>query len=111
MKAPFSCPNNSEAISSRGIAAQFTLMNARVLRSDRRWMARATSSLPVPVSPVMSTVESLRATLETRESTALQSSRCSNNLFEHRGLIDFFAQCDVLVLQPLFSSLAVFNVG
>src|SRR6266404_114004 len=32
-------------------------------------MARATSSFPVPVSPVMSTVESLRATFDTRAST------------------------------------------
>ncbi len=63
MKAPFSWPNNSEAISSRGIAEQFTLTNAREARFDRRWMARATSSLPVPVSPVMRTVESLGATL------------------------------------------------
>src|SRR5260221_8826794 len=36
-------------------------------------MARATSSLPVPVSPVMRTVESLGATLEMRESTACKA--------------------------------------
>ena len=41
--------------------------------THRRWMARATSSLPVPVSPVMRTVESLGATLEMRESTACKS--------------------------------------
>jgi hypothetical protein len=52
------------------MAAQFTLTNARELRWDSRWMARATSSLPVPVSPVMRTVESLGATFEMRESRA-----------------------------------------
>ena len=37
---------------------------------DRLWIARAISSLPVPVSPVIRTVESVGATLDTRESTA-----------------------------------------
>src|SRR5437899_10789580 len=37
-------------------------------------MARATSSFPVPVSPVMRTVESVGATLATRESTACRAS-------------------------------------
>src|SRR5258708_4326392 len=36
-------------------------------------MAPATSSLPVPVSPVMRTVESLGATLEMRDSTAFKA--------------------------------------
>jgi hypothetical protein len=31
-------------------------MNGRARRGDRRWMPRATSSLPVPLSPSMSTV-------------------------------------------------------
>ena len=68
MKAPFSWPNDSEAIRSLGIAAQFTPTNGRDLRSDLRWIARATSSLPVPVSPITSTVESLGAALEIRDS-------------------------------------------
>src|SRR5271170_7640754 len=51
------------------MAAQFTLTKEREERRDRRWIARATSSLPVPVSPVISTVASVGATLNTREST------------------------------------------
>src|SRR5436190_7553654 len=43
----------------RGIAAQFTRMKARPARCDFLWMARAISSLPLPVSPLMSTVESV----------------------------------------------------
>ena len=73
VKAPFSCPKSSEAIKARGIAAQLTAMNARAERLERRWMARAMSSLPVPVSPVMSTVESLLATLDTRANTAVSA--------------------------------------
>jgi len=56
VKEPFSCPNNSEAIKSRGMAAQLTLTRAREERRDCRWIARAISSLPVPVSPVTKTV-------------------------------------------------------
>jgi hypothetical protein len=69
VNAPFSWPKSSDAMSSRGIAAQLTLTKAPDARADRRWIARATSSLPVPVSPVISTVESLRATFATRAST------------------------------------------
>src|SRR6267143_888165 len=69
VKEPFSWPNNSEAIKSRGIAAQLTLTKARDERRDLRWIARATSSLPVPVSPVTITVASVGATLDTSEST------------------------------------------
>jgi len=45
----------------------------REARSDLRCMARATSCLPVPVSPVMRTVESLGATLEMRERTLFKA--------------------------------------
>src|SRR5271156_1850267 len=69
VKEPFSWPNNSEAIKSRGMAAQFTLTKECEERRDRRWIARATSSLPVPVSPVISTVAAVGATFDTREST------------------------------------------
>jgi hypothetical protein len=37
------------------MAAQLTSTKGLSLRFDRLWMARATSSLPVPFSPVMST--------------------------------------------------------
>ena len=56
-------------MSEEGIAAQLTLTKARAARFDRLWIARAMSSFPVPVSPVMSTVESIGATFETCDST------------------------------------------
>ena len=62
-------------MSDAGRAAQLTATRARWARGERRWMARATSSLPVPVSPVMSTVASVAATLSTRD-------RVSRNAFE-----------------------------
>src|ERR1700722_11532835 len=51
------------------MAAQFTLTKAREERRECRWIALAISSLPVPVSPVISTVASVGATLDTRENT------------------------------------------
>ena len=42
-----------------GIAAQLTATNGPAARRPWRWIARATTSLPVPVSPVISTVASL----------------------------------------------------
>src|SRR5215831_11732356 len=50
-------------------AAQFTLMKGPRARGDRRWMARASSSLPVPVSPVIKTVASVAATCSIVSST------------------------------------------
>ena len=55
VNAPFSWPNSSLSISSDGIAAQLTFTNGPLARLERSWMARATSSLPVPFSPVIST--------------------------------------------------------
>ena len=56
VNAPFSWPNSSDSISVSGMAATLTATNGCALRSLRWWMARATSSLPVPLSPVISTV-------------------------------------------------------
>lgn len=67
---PFSWPNSSDARSDGWIAPQFTLTSGREARCDRRWMERATSSFPVPVSPTMSTVASVIDTAATRFSTA-----------------------------------------
>src|SRR6266478_7090870 len=47
---------------------------------------------------------------DARENT-FQSRRCSNDLFKHRGFVDFFTQGDVFLLQFLFNSFAVVNVS
>src|SRR5579862_591247 len=41
---------------------------------------------------------------------ALQRRRCSNDLFEHRGFVDFFSQSDVFLLQSFLCSLAIVDV-
>src|SRR5882672_8521294 len=40
-----------------------------------------------------------------------QRGRAADNLFEHRGLVDFLSKRDVLLLQFLLVSLAIFDVG
>src|SRR6476620_7272347 len=40
-----------------------------------------------------------------------ERGRAADNLFEHRGLVDFLSQRHVFLLQSLFSSLAVFDIS
>ena len=51
MKAPFSWPNSSLSSRLSGIAAQLTATKGAAPAASSWWMARATSSLPVPLSP------------------------------------------------------------
>ena len=62
VKLPFSWPNSSLSSRVSVNAPQLTEMSGALLRWLRSWMARATSSLPVPVSPRMRTVASVEAT-------------------------------------------------
>ena len=56
VNAPFSWPNSSLSSSSAGIAPQLIGTNGRSRRGEASWMARATTSLPVPDSPRISTL-------------------------------------------------------
>ncbi len=56
VKAPFSWPNSSLSSRFSGNAAQLTATSGPVRFCDASWMARAVCSLPVPVSPSISTV-------------------------------------------------------
>ena len=69
VKAPFSYPKSSLSTRSLGRAAQFSFSKGPRLRGLARWIARATSSFPEPLSPVMSTFASLRATFATSART------------------------------------------
>ena len=56
VKEPFSWPNSSLSINSLGIAATFKAINGLCARGLCRCRARATSSLPEPEGPLMSTL-------------------------------------------------------
>src|SRR5438105_10124122 len=79
-------------MSDWGIAAQFTLTKGHERRGEAAWMARAISSLPVPVSPVISTVESIGATFVTCHSTVRSGSDeptiSSNSVSVPRAALD-----------------------
>ena len=70
VNAPLTWPKSCDSSRSTGIDPVFTGMNALSARVDAEWMALATSSLPVPLSPEISTVERDGATCATRSSTA-----------------------------------------
>ncbi len=63
MKLPFSWPNSSDSIRLGEIAPQLTAMKAWSARGLMSCTVRAISSLPVPDSPMISTVASVPATL------------------------------------------------
>ena len=58
---PRSWPKSSDSMSESGIAAQFTCTNGPAFTSEPSWIARATSSLPVPLGPTMRTVAGVGA--------------------------------------------------
>ncbi len=63
LKAPFAYPKSSLSNKASGIAAQFMAINGLVHRFPSAWIDFAINSLPVPLSPVIKTVELDCATL------------------------------------------------
>ena len=55
VKAPFSCPKSRDSTRFSGMAPQLTVTKVLPRRSLAPWIARATSSLPTPDSPSIST--------------------------------------------------------
>ena len=70
VKEPLTWPNSSLSSRFSGIAPQLIDRKRWPERGLAKWMARAISSLPVPLSPWISTVELVRATRSTRVKTA-----------------------------------------
>src|SRR5438270_219180 len=62
VKLPRAWPNSSLSSTPSAMAPQSTAMNDPCARREAPWIARATSSLPVPDSPTTSTVASVDAT-------------------------------------------------
>ncbi len=66
---PRSWPKSSDSMRLSGIAAQFTCTNGPAFTSEPSWIARATSSLPVPLGPTMRTVAGVGAAFATSASS------------------------------------------
>src|SRR5438094_2713623 len=69
VNAPFSCPKSSSSIRDSGKAQAEKATNGLSARWLRLWIALATTPLPVPLSPVMSTLVWTPATLPTTSFT------------------------------------------
>ena len=70
VNAPRTWPKSSLSSSVSVMAAQLTGTNGRSARRLLAWTALATSSLPVPLSPVIRTVASVGAILTIRPRTS-----------------------------------------
>jgi len=74
VKAPRTWPKSSLSMSVTGMAPQSTTTNGPSARALASWMACARTSLPVPVSPSMSTVPSAGANRSIRAKTRRMAS-------------------------------------
>ncbi len=70
MNAPFTCPNISLSNTVSASPPAFTEMKDRAARSDQSWISFASRLLPVPGSPVISTLALERATWRARRTTS-----------------------------------------
>src|SRR5436190_20739852 len=93
-----------------GIAAQLSLMKLAPLRELMRWIARAISSLPVPVSPRMRTQASLGATVLACVNTCFNAGLSTHDFFKVQFGADFILQVEFLFLQ-LVGKFRNFMVG
>ena len=76
-------------------------------RSELKWIARATSSLPVPDSPVISTLESVRATFSMMRKTCFDGVAFADDVLEAILLAQLAAQETVFLEQRLLRSSAL----
>ena len=81
------------------MAAQLTGTNGPPWRGLDWWMARATSSLPVPLSPRSSTVASESATARIRSSAACIAGERPSRASQAEALLDLRAQAAILLPQ------------
>ena len=82
VKEPLTWPNSSDSSRVSGMAPQLTATKGRSVRGESSCKARAASSLPVPDSPMSSTLVLVEATLRRTSNTRcmggdLPSSRSS----------------------------------
>ena len=76
-------------------------MKVRVLRRLVSWTARATSSLPVPVSPSSRTVASVGATVRTWCRTPASARLLPHDLLELVTPRHLVLEVDLLVVEPI----------
>ncbi len=76
VKLPRTWPKSSDSSSDSGTPAQLSVEHGACARWLRTWIRRAATSLPTPLSPVMSTLASERAAMRDLLVERLQRRRC-----------------------------------
>ena len=107
VNAPRTWPNSSLSAMLIGRAAQLTCEQRSSARGDAACICSATSSLPTPVSPVMSTAESESATSAISRLAAARSpgwSRASRHRSIRRRRVQF-ARDPTAMVRPLLERL------
>ncbi len=96
VKAPLTWPKSVDSSSSEGMAP--VLMGTKGLsrRGELAWMALAMSSLPVPLSPWIRTVERLGATCATRSKTLQHDFALAHDVGEVVALLEGALELKVL---------------
>ena len=100
VKAPGSWPNSSSSSRFSFRAVQFIAANGLFLRGLLLWMARAASSLPVPVSPRISTVALVGAMAWSRLMTSCIFGLLPIDALEAELLVELPLQLAVGAGQP-----------
>ena len=98
---PFTWPNSSDSIRPSGIAPQLTETNGLSRRWLLKWMARATSSLPVPLSPVIMAVAGLSAIFRMVSKTSTIRGALADDVLEAVLGLELLSEVEVLVAQAL----------
>ena len=103
VKAPRTWPKSSASSSASGMALQLSATNWCARRVLLWWIARATTSLPVPVSPVIRMVLLVAATVSSSLNRRAIGAALADDRVEAITLVELGAQVGVLGLQsPLF---------
>ena len=100
VNAPLTWPNSSLSTSPAEMAAQLTLTRARAFRALRLWIARAISSLPVPVSPEIEHGGVGGGDLLDLAEHGQEGGAVADHLDEVVLAPDLLLQVHVLVLEP-----------
>ena len=96
---PLAWPKSSLSSRFSGRAAQLMETNGLSRRGLREWIARAAISFPVPLSPVMRTVESVVATFSMRRIDLLHRPALADHLLEAVAVLEVPLEEDVLLLE------------
>ena len=96
---PFLWPNSSLSTSDSDSAEMFTVTKGLSDRRPVRWIIRAMSSFPVPLSPVMRTVVSLAAERAAVCSTLMIALLLNTTSVLPKDLLDLLADGPLLAVQ------------